>query len=427
MHTHRPVSVLLRRVRLVRPDGTTPPQDLLIRDGRIAAIGTDLAAPEGLEIREFGANAHVSAGWFDLGVQAGDPGYEHREDLHSAAEAAQAGGFTGVATFPNTAPAVHSKSEVLYVLNKTAHAPVRFFPIGAVSVDCAGKDLAELYDMHHAGAVAFGDGERSLQDAGLLLRALQYASAFNGLIINHPHHKTIASGGQMHEGVVSTSLGLKGLPALAEDLMVQRDLSLLEYATGGRLHLHALSTARSVALVRAAKAAGLAVTASVAIANLCFTDEVLAMRDDQAGFDSDWKMLPPLRSEADRLALIEGLLDGTIDCICSNHVPCDEETKNLEFTYADFGMSGLETAFALARTHLSARVGLDFWVEKMALAPRRILGLPLPTLAVGEVADLTVFDPDATWVFDKKMLRSKSANSPLGGHALRGRVLGTLV
>lgn len=408
--------LLLKNVRIADGKTESRPQDIFIRDGIIEAIGEHLPAEKGATIWE-SPNAHASPGWFDVGVQACDPGYEHREDLHTAARAAAAGGFTAVACFPNTNPAVHSKSEVLYVKNKTAQSPVAFHPIGAVSQGCEGKDLAELFDMHSAGAIAFSDGRKAVQDAGLLLRAMQYAKAFNGLIFNEPHHKTIAAAGQMHEGVVSTSLGLKGIPALAEAIMVQRDLRLLEYAES-RLHLHLLSCADSVALVRAAKKAGLPVTASVAVANLCFTDEQLA------DFDSNWKLLPPLRSQFDAAALLEGLADGTIDFICSNHTPWDEEAKNLEFPYAEFGMIGLETAFALCRTFLSKKLSVSDLVEKMVLAPRRVLGLPAPEIKPGVRAELTLFDPDAEWVLKENDIRSKSRNTPFVGQKFKGKVLG---
>ena len=408
--------LLLKNVRIVGEKNEKPAHDILIRDGVIEAVGVDLAREKGAEVWEW-PNACVSAGWFDAGIQACDPGYEHREDLYSAARAAAAGGYTAVANFPNTHPAIHSKSEVLYVKNKMSASPVTFHPIGAVSLGCEGKDLSELFDMHTAGAVAFSDGSKAVQDAGLLLRALMYSKAFNGLIVNEPHHKTIAAGGQMHEGVLSTSLGLKGVPALAEEIMVQRDLSLLEYAHG-RLHLHLLSAAKSVALVRAAKKAGLPVTASVAVANLCFTDEKLAH------FESNWKIMPPLRSRSDADALIEGVKDGTIDFICSNHTPWDEESKNLEFPYAEFGMIGLETAFALCRTVLHQALTLSELIEKIAVAPRRVFGLPVPVIQPGARAEITVFNPDMEWTFNEKDIRSKSRNTPFIGQTFKGKVLG---
>lgn len=409
---------LLKKARIIQGNTESRAQDILIRDGVIEAIGEHLMPPPETEIWE-SPNLCVSPGWLDVGVYTADPGYEHREELRTAAEAAAAGGFTAMACFPNTDPALHTKSEILYVKNKAAELPVHCYPIGAISQGCEGKDLAELFDMHAAGAVAFSDGKRSVQDAGLLLRALQYAKAFNGLVINVPHHKTIAAGGQMHEGLMSTSLGLKGLPVLAETLMVQRDLSLLEYAEG-RLHIHLISTAKSVDLIRAAKKAGLPVTCSVAVVNLCFTDEKLA------DFDSNWKIVPPLRSHKDTAALLEGLADGTIDFICTNHTPWHEEAKNLEFPYADFGMIGLETAFALSQTFLAKHLSLQDWVEKMSLAPRRVLGLPIPKIAEGERAELTVFDPELEWVLGEKDIRSKSKNTPFVGQNFKGKVLGVI-
>ena len=408
---------ILRKVRVCTGEQTSGPQDIGIRDGIIEAVGKDLPVPADAEVLAFEGTAHVSPGWFDVGIQTGDPGFEHREDLQSAAKAAAAGGFTAVACFPNTNPAVDSKSAVAYIRNKTAGGAVVFYPIGAISVHAEGKDLAELFDMHAAGATAFSDGNRPVQDAGLLLRALQYVKAFNGLIINWPHHKSIAAGGQMHEGVLSTMLGLKSIPALAEEVTVQRDLSLLAYA-GGRLHLHLLSTRKGVELVRAAKAAGLPVTASVAVANLCFTDDCLAE------FDSNWKVLPPLRDNSHREALLQGLTDGTIDFICSNHVPWDTEVKNLEFPFAEFGMIGLETAYALCRTYLQEQLSVETLVQKWAISPRRVLGLPIPEIKPGARADLTIFDPEASWTFTEQHIRSKSQNTPFLGQVFKGKVLG---
>jgi dihydroorotase len=409
--------MLIKNILPIGFSGKTlgPVIDIRIQNGIIAAIGTDLVPEPDETVREW-PEAYISPGWTDIGVQACDPGFEHREDLHSVAAAAAAGGYTTIACFPNTQPALHSKSEVLYVKNRALSLPVKVEVIGALSQDCAGKDLAELYDMHHAGALAFSDGSSPVQDAGLLLRALQYAQAFNGLVINTPHHKSIAAGGQMHEGYTSTSLGLKGIPALAEEIMVQRDLSLLEYS-GGRLHFHLLSSAKSVDMVRRAKAAGLSVTASVAVANLCFTDKQLEQ------FDSNWKIKPPLRSQEDAAALLEGVLDGTIDVICSNHTPWDEEAKNLEFPYAEFGMIGLQTCFALCRTYLAEKLPLPVLIDKIALAPRRILGLKQPELIVGAHADFSLFQPDTVWTFEAKHNLSKSKNTPHIGENFKGKII----
>jgi dihydroorotase len=412
--------LLIKNARIFDGTSESAPQDILLKDGLIAEIGTAIPVPTNATVWE-SDHLCVSPGWMDIGVQVCDPGYEHREDLGSAIAAGMAGGFTAIACMPNTLPALHAKSEIGYVINKAAalSTPVEVFPIGAISQDCGGKDLAELLDMNSAGAIAFSDGHKSVQDAGLLLRAIQYAQSFNGLIFNEPHHKNIAAGGQMHEGVQSTSLGLKGIPALAEELMVQRDLSLLDYA-GGKLHIHLISTEKSVDMIRTAKKAGKQVTCSVAIANLCFTDEKLAR------FDSHWKVLPPLRSTDDTTALLEGLADGTIDFICSNHTPWDEESKNLEFTYADFGMIGLETTFALCRTYLANSLSIQDVVEKLGCAPRRTLGRSIPSIKVGEQANLTVFDPAATWTYEARNVRSKSKNSPFLGQTLTGKVIGVV-
>lgn len=413
------MQVLIKNVRICTGQQVSAAQDIRISAGIIQAVGKNLPMEPGVREIRFEQEAYVSPGWMDAGVQTGEPGYEHREDFQTLARAAAAGGFTAVACVPNTLPVVDSKSAVAYILNKTAGSIVSFHPIGAISVDAAGSDMAELFDMHNAGAVAFSDGCRPVQDAGLLLRTLQYVRAFNGLVMHQPHHKSIAAGGQMHEGLMSTQLGLKGIPALSEEVTVQRDLSLLEYADS-RLHLHLLSTRKSVALVRAAKAAGLPVTASVAVANLCFTDEMLAE------FESNWKLLPPLREEDDRQALLEGLADGTIDFICSNHSPWDTEAKNLEFPFAEFGMIGLETAFALCRTFLEKNLSLEQLVQLWAIGPRQVLGLPVPEIKPGATADLCFFAPDQEWVFTEKDIRSKSANTPFVGQKFRGKVLGVL-
>jgi len=411
------MQLLLRNIRVCTEKETTAPVDIRIGDGLVRAVGKNLPMETGVREVLFEQQTFASPGWMDVGPQPGEPGFEHREDLRSLAAAAATGGFTALAPMPNTSPAVDSKSGVAYLQSKTAGYAVHFHPIGAVSVGTSGKDMAELYDMHAAGAVAFSDGPHPVQDAGLLLRALQYSRAFDGLIFDFPHHKSIAGSGMVHEGIVSTRLGMKAIPALAEEVVVQRDLSLLEYS-GGRLHLHLLSTRNGVEMVRAAKAAGLPVTASVAVANLCFTDEMLA------DFDANWKVLPPLRSQEHRDALLEGVADGTIDFLCTNHAPWDPEAKNLEFPYAEFGMIGLETAFSLCRTYLDHKLSLQDLVRLWAIGPRRVLGLPVPELKPGVPAEMTLFNPDASWTFSAADIRSKSANSPFIGSAFRGKVVG---
>lgn len=410
------MQLLIKNAILIVPGSSLQGKqaDIFIKNGHIEAIGTLNAAP-GMEVVQ-SEGICVSPGWLDLGTLVGDPGYEHREDFASVDRAAAAGGFTEIACLPNTLPTVHSKSEVLYVKNSARNSLVGFLPIGAISQDCKGKDITEMYDMHAAGAVAFSDGRKPVQDSGLMARALQYVQPFGGVIFNQPLDKTVAPNGQMHEGLVSTSLGLRGIPSLAEELMAQRDIYLAAY-TGSRLHLHNISSAGTVKLVREAKEKGLHVTASVAAMNLACDDHLLN------DFDSNFKVLPPIREQSDFEALRQGLKEGVIDCITSNHVPLDEEAKNVEFPFADFGAIGLETAFALSHTHLRNLLSLNELVEKLAIAPRKILNLPLPEIKVGAPANLTVFDPHQTWSFSQKDIYSKSKNTPFVGWHFTGRVL----
>ncbi len=393
-------------------------RDILInKNGIIEAIKPTIKAKNEKIIDA--KDAFVSIGWMDVGTQVGDPGFEHREDLQSVTKAAAAGGFTAIAPNPNTLPTIHSKSEVNYIKNKTDHGLVDFYPIGAVSRDCDGKDITEMYDMHDSGAVAFSDGQKTMQNSGLMMRALQYVKAFDGLVMNHPQDVALASEGQMHEGMVSTSLGMKGIPSIAEELMVQRDLYLAEY-TDSRLHLTNISTERSVDLIKEAKANGINVSASVPVLNLIFDETAIAE------FDSNYKVLPPLREKADIRALKRGIKNGTITLITSNHAPLDEEAKNLEFPYADFGIIGLETAYALCSTYLSDVLTTEDIVSILAINPRILLRLPMPSIKEGEQANLTIFNPNMEWTFTEKDIHSKSNNTPFVGKQFKGKVIGVV-
>lgn len=413
------MQLLIKNATLVFPnseqDGMTT--DIFIKNGKIESIGKDLKAKDAEEFDVSGAC--VSPGWLDIGTLVGDPGLEHREDFGSVEKAALAGGYTAIACLPNTAPALHSKSEIQYVRSCSVRSLVDFLPIGAVSHDCAGKDITEMYDMQAAGAVAFSDGKKPIQDSGLLLRALQYVKPFGGVILNRPHDRTMAPGGQMHEGTMSTSLGLKGIPSLAEEVMLRRDIYLAEY-TGSRLHALNISTAAAVELVREAKSRGLQVTASVSAMNLACDDHLLSE------FDSNFKVMPPIRELADMEALWAGLADGTIDCITSNHTPLDPESKNLEFPFADFGAIGLETCFGISWMHISNSLTISQVVEKLAIAPRQLLGLPAAKIGPGIEANLTIFDPETDWTFTQKDIFSKSKNTPFVGWRMKGRVLGVV-
>ncbi len=414
--------------------------DILVENGLIQQIGQNLAASAESRVIE-SANLHVSPGWVDMRVLAQDPGYEHKEDISSACRAAAAGGFTDIALLPNTQPVIDDKGTLGYVRRMAEGQPVSVHVIAAVTKKTAGEDFTEMLDLHHAGAVAFSDGTHPLQNPDLLLKTLQYLQPINGLLINRPEEQLLTRFGQMHEGVQSTLLGLKGIPALAEELIVERDIRLLHYVLsegtgaadwGARvraevepvgtppdalLHFATISTARSVELIRQAKAAGLPVSCDVAIHQLVFDDSALA------GFDTNLKVNPPFRLPDDVTALWAGLADDTIDAIVSDHSPQDAESKNLEFDQAEFGMIGLETAFAAAVTY-NRMLPLPKLIGKFTTRPRQILRIPSCHIAEGQVATMTLFDPTHEWTYERTF--SKSKNSPFLGQSFTGRVVGTI-
>jgi len=413
------MNLLLKQVKIVAPEsklnGKT--RDIHIKDGVIAAIDEDIHSTEAQQIDIPGAC--VSIGWVDVGAEVGEPGFEYREDIKSISEAAAGGGFTAIACQPNTDPAIHSKSEVYFLKQQSQGNLVSIYPIGAVSRNCEGQKITEMLDMKTAGAIAFSDGRKPIQNNGMMKRALQYVTSFDGLVINQPLDKSLATEGQMHEGKMSTALGMPGIPSLAEELMVQRDIYLAEY-TDSRLHLANISSARAVELVKEAKSKGLKVSASVAPVNLAFSDQAVE------AFESNFKVMPPLREEGDIEALKIGLKKGVIDMITSNHIPRDEEAKNLEYPYADFGVSSLETSFATANTYLQDVLNLEEIIDKFAYAPRRILKLPAAEIKVEAKADLTVFSPSKKWTVSEKSLRSKCKNTPFLGMGLVGKVEGVI-
>jgi len=328
-----------------------------------------------------------------------------------------AGGFTAVATVSSTNPPIHSKSEVQYIKNKTLDEIVDVYPIGTLSHNREGKDLSEMYDMHLAGAIAFSDDKRAVEDSGLLLRALQYSQNFGGLIITHCNDRSLSVDGKINEGEVSAMLGLKGIPALAEEVMVTRNINLAEYLHAP-IHIANITTKKSVELIKQAKEKGLRVTASVNSYNLALDDSFLME------FDSNYKVNPPLRTKADIEALLKGIADGTIDAITSDHRPQEIETKNLEFDNASSGMIGLEILFAIANSN-KGRIKLESLIETITINPRSILKLPNIKLDVEEVANLTLFNPNEKWVFEKKHIKSKSFNSPFLNTTFTGKVIGT--
>lgn len=410
------MNILLQQPTIIAPNTVyhLKQYDVLIQNGTIKAINNQINTSDAHIVKAH--NYYLSIGWLDVGTQVGEPGLEHREDLQSVSKAAMSGGFTAIANFPNTQPAIHSRTEVNYLKRFAERSLLDIFPIGAISKNCTGEEMAELYDMHDAGAVAFSDGKLGMQHTLLLTKALQYVKAFDGLIINYPNQSNVAPDGQIHEGRISTQLGLSGIPSIAEEMAIMRDLTLLEY-TDSKLHFHNISTAKSVALIKAAKAKGLNVSASVAIMNLALTDEALL------DFDTNYKVLPPLRKLSDVEALKNGLKEGVIDFITTHHTPLEIEAKAVEFPYASFGAIGLETAYALSNMHLGTGISQEQLVQWWAYHPRKRLGLDIPEISVGSSANLTLFDAHATWVYEEDNIQSKSKNSPFIGQTLRGKVV----
>lgn len=390
--------------------------DLLIRDGIICEIAEDLFPGDSIPV--FNANgARASAGWCDVFAHFGEPGHEYRETLKSGMEAAAAGGFTDVCLIPNNKPVTDNKAQIEYFISRNHGSAVSLHPLGAVTSGIQGKELAEMYDMKQAGAVAFSDGIQPIQHAGLMLKALQYVRAFNGMIIQVPDEHSIAPGGLMHEGVVSTRIGLAGKPTLAETLFIARDIELVRY-TQSRIHFSGITSAASVELIRKAKAEGLNVSCSVTPFHLFFTDA------DLADYNTNLKFTTPLRSEADRTALQLGLADGTIDAIASHHLPQAADHKICEFAYAKPGAISLETCFAAALTAMGSQ-HLDTIIEALTVKPRQILQLPKRSIKIGEPASLTLFDPTIDTTFTAKESKSAAENSPFIDIPLKGRVIAT--
>ena len=413
------MNILIKAARIIQPGSVHHEKklDILIENGIITNIASSIRSEKNVKVIEQ-ENLHVSVGWFDMQAHFCDPGFEFKEDLTSGIKAAAAGGFTDVALVSSTNPPVYSKSQVLYLKNNTQDAIVGIHPIGSLSHKQEGNDLSEMYDMKLAGAVAFSDDKKTISNAGLLARALLYIQNFDGTIITHCNEKSISHGGKMNEGITSTSLGLEGIPGLAEELMVMRNISIAEY-TNAPIHIANVSTQKSVELIRNAKSKNIKVTASVTAYNLALDDSILV------GFDSNYKLDPPLRTKQDIESLHKGLQDGTIDVITTDHRPQDVESKEIEFSNAANGMIGLETAFGLINTHRK-KIKLDTVITALTTSPRSILKLKQPSISKGEQACITLFDPTLEWKFEQKNIQSKSKNTPFINTVFKGKVLGII-
>ena len=385
--------------------------DVLIENGILKKIGTSLPNSDHFQEVKLD-NLHLSQGWFDSSVSLGEPGFEDCETISNGLQVAAKSGFTAIALQPNSFPVIDNQSQIHFVQSKAKNAATQLYPIGALTKESLGKDLAEMFDMKNAGAIAFGDYTKSLSNSNLLKIALQYAQDFEGLVIAFSQDSDLKGNGVANEGVVATRLGLKGIPALAEELQLARNLFLLEY-TGGKLHIPTISTEKSVALIKEAKAKGLQVTCSVAVHHLILTDEKLE------GFDTRYKVTPPLRTETDRKALVSGVLDGTIDMITSDHNPIDIEHKKMEFDLAKNGTIGLESAFGALLTVLP----LESIIEKLTFG-KSIFKIQNHPIQEGNTANLSFFNPEGNWVFTKENILSKSKNSAFLGSVMKGKVYG---
>lgn len=413
------MNILIKQARII--DSQSPfngkVMDILVENGIIKSIKSKISTDKNIKVLEQD-NLHVSAGWMDIQANFCDPGFEHKEDLKSGINAAMAGGFTAVALVPSTNPPIHTKAQVQYIKHNTEDALVDVYPIGTISQNQEGKELAEMYDMQQAGAVAFSDDKKSVANAGLLMRALLYSKNFDALVLTHADDKSISTDGQMNEGITSTKLGLKGIPALAEELMVARNIFLAEYCDAP-IHILNVSTQKSVELIKQAKAKKLKVTASVNAYSLVLDDTLLM------DFDSNYKVNPPLRTKNDIEALRKALADGTIDCITSDHRPQDIESKDLEFDHASNGMIGLESFFGLLNSNIG-KLKLEDLIDAITSKPRKLLKLESASISEGATANMTLFNPSTNWTFEKKSIHSKSANSPFIGTKFTGKVLGVI-
>ncbi len=410
------MSILIRKAIINDPASpfNQSAKDILISEGRISRISDNIEADNAQVVEH--DSLHISPGWVDIFTHCCDPGLEYRETLETGARAAAAGGFTHIFVVPNTKPVIHDKSMVTYIAEKQVSVPVSLHPLGAISRDTAGTELAEMYDMVTGGAIAFSDGWNPVQSSGLLIKALQYIKTFDGIIIQIPDDKSIAPNGLMNEGIVSTRLGLPGKPAMAEELMVARDIKLARY-TDSRLHFTGISSAKSIEYIRRAKEGGIDITCSVTPQHMYFSDE------DLADYDTNLKLDLPLRRKEDAAALKAAVTDGTIDCISSHHQPQAWDQKTCEFEYAKPGMTGLQTVFGVAG---ALGIPLATIITTISINPRKIFRLPPATISEGSEADLTLFDPGQSYILDKKNLVSKSFNTPFIGKTLSGKVLGII-
>lgn len=410
------MNILLKSAKIICPENKElhlKKRDILIKKGIIEKIGAAVEAPSNIKVLDK-KNLHVSLGWFDSSVSFGEPGFEERETIANGLFTAGKSGFTDIILNPNTNPVPDTSSDVVFLKERGLGKVTKIYPLGTLTKNADGVDLAELFDMKNAGAVAFFDFKKQISNPNLLKIALLYAQNFDGLVYSFPQDGNIKGNGVAHEGEVSTKLGLKGIPALSEELQIARDLFILEY-TGGKLHIPTISSAGSVKLIAEAKKKGLDVTCSVAVHNLFFSDETLK------DFDTHFKVSPPLRTKSDSKALIKGLKNGTIDFVTSDHIPMDIEHKRVEFDNAKSGSIGLESAFGALNTIFELEETVSFLTKG-----RSRYQVETPELKEGSKACLTLFNPDGEYTFETTDILSTSKNSMFLGSELKGKVYGII-
>lgn len=413
------MTILLRQVKIA--DINSPfnglVKDILLQDQQIISISDNYKGKSDqiIDLK----NASISPGFVDPFVHFCDPGMEHRENLQTGAEAARMGGFTTVFVIPNTQPVIDNKSEVTYIKQHAQDLPIHILPMGALSKKIEGKDLAEMIDMHTNGAVAFSDGLQPVQSTLLFLKGLQYVKAFEGVVIQLPIDKSIGNIGLINEGILSTQLGLPGIPAIAEELMIQRDIELVKY-TNSKLHITSVSTAKGIALIAAAKKEGLQITCSVTPYHLFFSE------NDIKDYNTLLKVFPPLRTKADQKAIIKAVENGIVDCISSHHIPQDWDAKNIEFENAKAGIASIETCFSVIKQTIPSLSDSKL-AELFSINARHIFNLNPASIMEGATAEITLFNSQDTTCLSKENSKSKSANSPFWDIRLQGKILGTYV
>ena len=407
------MQLLLKKVTILSPTSKyhLKKKDILIKNGLIEKIADSINEKVKTVIDE--KNVYVSIGFMDLFADFCEPGYEHNDTIATGMKASLAGGFTDVCLLPNTNPIIQNRSTIESIKSKSDL--VNLHPLGAVSKNTEGKDLAEMYDMKQGGAIAFTDGKKTIQDAGLLLKALQYIKTFDGVIIEIPENTSISKHGLMHEGIASTKLGMPGKPAISEYIAIQQSLELVSY-TNSKIHFTGISTKKSIELIKQAKKQGLQVTCSVTPYHLLYTDA------DLETYDSLYKVNPPLRTDEDRKALLKAVEDGVVDSIASHHFPQDWDSKIKEFEYAKNGMITLQTMLP-SLLKASSKITLEKWISLLTEKPREILSLPMPIIEEKQPACLTVFNPTEKWNFNTTNNESLSANSPLLNSEMIGKII----